>query len=58
MRGLVVGITVAVALVVDLLCVVPDHFAGPDTTDPQALAEPVFAGAPLAAFGDFPGGLT
>ncbi|MGD0114883.1 MAG: hypothetical protein ABSC13_02620 [Dehalococcoidia bacterium] len=58
MRGLVVGITVPVALVVELLCVVLDHFAGPDTTDPQALAEPVFAGAPLAAFGEDPGGLT
>ena len=55
MRGLVVGITVAVALVVDLLCVVPDHFEGMDTTDPQALAELVLAGAPVAAFGDSPG---
>jgi hypothetical protein len=54
MRGLVVGTTVAVALVVGLLCVVPDHFEGPDTTDLQALAELVFAGAPLAAFGDLP----
>jgi len=54
MRGLVVGIAVAVALVVELLCVVLDHFEGLDTTDPQALAELVFAGAPLAAFGDLP----
>jgi len=54
MRGLVVGITVAVALVADLLCVVPDPFEGPDTIDPQALAELVFGGAYLSAFRDLP----
>lgn len=54
MRGLLVGTRVVAALVVGLLCVVPDHFGGPGTTDPQALAELVFAGAPLAAFRDLP----
>lgn len=58
MRGLLVGTAVAVALVVGLLYVVPDHFEGPDTTDPQALAKFLFASAPLGAFDDFPGGLT
>jgi hypothetical protein len=49
MRGLLVGTTVAIALVVGLLAVRPVHAEEPDTTDRQALAELVFAGAPLAA---------
>jgi len=49
MRGLLVGTTVAVALVVGTLAVAPAHAEEPDTTDRQALAELVFAGAPLAA---------
>lgn len=49
MRGLLVGTTVAVALVVGVLAVAPVHAEKPDTTDRQALAELVFAGAPLTA---------
>jgi hypothetical protein len=47
MRGLLVGTTVAVALVVGMLAT-PVHAEDPDTTDRQALTELVFAGAPLA----------
>ncbi|MDO8612264.1 MAG: hypothetical protein Q7R32_05500 [Dehalococcoidia bacterium] len=49
MRGLLVGVTVAVALIVGPLAVAPAHAEGPDTTEGEAHAELVFAGAPLAA---------
>ncbi|MDP2674605.1 MAG: hypothetical protein Q8Q00_06840 [Dehalococcoidia bacterium] len=49
MRGLLVGVTVAVALIVGVLVAAPVHAGGPETTEGEALAELVFAGAPLAA---------
>lgn len=49
MRGLLVGVTVAVALIVGALTVAPAHAEEPDTPQGEALAELVFAGAPLAA---------
>lgn len=48
MRGLLVGTTVVVALFAGLLAFRPVHAEEPDTTDSHALAEIVFAGAPLA----------
>jgi len=47
MRGLLLGTTVAVALIVGALAAGPAHAEGPDTS--RAFAELVFAGAPLAA---------
>jgi len=47
MRGLLIGTTVAVALVVGVLATAPAHADEPDTG--RAFAELVFAGAPLAA---------
>lgn len=47
MRGLLIGTTVAVALVVGALAAGPAHADEPDTG--RAFAELVFAGAPLAA---------
>ncbi|MFQ5880069.1 MAG: hypothetical protein ACE5IZ_07860, partial [Dehalococcoidia bacterium] len=49
MRGLLVGVTIAVALIVGVLAAAPVHAEGPETTEGEALAELVFAGAPLAA---------
>jgi len=49
MRGLLVGVTVAVALIVGLLMAAPVHAGGPEPHEGEALAELVFAGAPLAA---------
>ncbi|MFQ5880595.1 MAG: hypothetical protein ACE5IZ_10535, partial [Dehalococcoidia bacterium] len=48
MRGLLVGVTVAVALIVGVLAAAPVHAEEPDTTEGEALAELVFAGAPLS----------
>ncbi len=47
MRGLLIGTTVAVALLVGVLASSAAHAEGPDTG--RAFAELVFAGAPLAA---------
>jgi len=47
MRGLLVGSTVVTILVLGVLAAGPAHAQGPDTNDRQALAELVFAGAPL-----------
>ncbi len=49
MRGLLVGVTVAAALIVGVLTVATVHAEGPDANEGEALAELVFAGAPLAA---------
>src|SRR3990172_221722 len=49
MRVLLVGATVAVALIAGALAISPVHAGGPETTSDEALAELVFAGAPLAA---------
>jgi len=49
MRGLLVGTTVVAVLIVGVLAARPAHAEGPDTTDRQALAELVFAGAPLTS---------
>jgi len=49
MRVLLVGATVAVALIAGALAISPVHAGGPETTSNEALAELVFAGAPLAA---------
>jgi len=49
MRGLLVGATVAVALIVGALATAPARAEGPETSHGDALAELVFAGAPLAA---------
>ena len=49
MRGLLVGVTVAAVLIVGALAAAPAHAEGPDTLEGEALAELVFAGAPLAA---------
>lgn len=49
MRGLLVGVTVAVALIVGALTVAPAHAEEPDTPQGEALAELVLAGAPLSA---------
>jgi hypothetical protein len=46
---LLVGVTVAVALIAGALTVIPAHAEEPDTSGGEALAELVFAGAPLAA---------
>jgi len=48
MRGLFVGSTVVAILIAGVLAVTPVHAQDPDTSDRQALAELVFAGAPLA----------
>jgi len=47
MRGLLIGTTVAIALVVGVLATAPAHADEPDAS--RAFAELVFAGAPLAA---------
>jgi len=49
MRGLLVGVTVAAALIVGVLAAAPAHADEPDSLQGEALAELVFAGAPLAA---------
>jgi len=49
MRGLLVGVTVAFALIVGALSAAPAHADEPNTLQGEALAELVFAGAPLAA---------
>jgi hypothetical protein len=45
MRGLPVGVTVAIALIVGALTVAAAHAEEPDTPQGEALAELVFAGA-------------
>jgi hypothetical protein len=49
MRGLPVVTTIVAALILGVLAVTTVHAEGPDTTDRQALAELVFAGAPLTS---------
>ncbi len=49
MRGLLVGVTVAVALTIGALTISAVHADEPDGPGGEALAELVFAGAPLAA---------
>ena len=49
MRGLLVGVTVAVTLIAGAMAVSPVRAGGPEITADEALAELVFSGAPLAA---------
>jgi len=49
MRGLLVGTIVVAIVIVGVLATHPAYAEGPDTTDRQALAELVFAGAPLTS---------
>ncbi len=49
MRGLFIGTTVAVALILGVLAAGPVFADGPDDTGNDAFTELVFAGAPLAA---------
>jgi hypothetical protein len=48
MRGLLLGATVVLALIVAMLAVTSAHAEGPETAENEALTELVLAGAPLA----------
>jgi len=49
MRGLLLGATVVLALIVAMLAATSAHAEGPETAESEALTELVLAGAPLAA---------
>jgi hypothetical protein len=49
MRGLLVGATVVLALIVAMLAATSAHAEGPEPAESEALAELVLAGAPLTA---------